>query len=144
MKENTEKIEEMRNANWIDCAMFIEAMAGNPEFVKKSLEEHVEKLSKEGGVFIYEKSFDETEEVERPFPNVPKGYSQIVEIKVMVKRIEDLLRIVIKYCPSSVEVLHPETIKINITQMQDMLNLMAEIIHRFAQAGVGGVVMASG
>lgn len=144
MSENNEKLEEMRRANWIDCSMFIEAMAGSPEFVKKSLEGHIEKLSKEKGVFIYEKSFDETDEVDNPLPNIPKGYSQIVEIRLTVKRIEDLLRIVIKYCPSSVEVLSPESIKINITQMQDMLNLMAEIIHKFAQAGVGGVVMASG
>jgi len=53
-----------------------------------------------------------------------------------------LLSITIFFAPSAVEVLEPESLKITATTIQTIMNTVADLLHRFASQGVGGIVIA--
>ena len=45
---------------------------------------------------------------------------------------------------SSVEILKPEKYQLSAGEAHNILNTMAEMMHRFAAAGFGGIVIARG
>lgn len=138
--EVKEKIEQLRRERWIEAVFHIEAIGANKEVVEKSLRAHVEKLTKVKDVYVYEKNFHEIIEVGR-VKNVEHAYSQYVEVKLFVKNLLALLSVIVLYAPSSVEILSPEKIETDISELQNICNALASLIHRFAEAGVGGVVI---
>lgn len=137
-------IEKLRKEGWIETIFNIEAMAVKKEPLEKSLKEHVEKIEKLKQVRIYEKNFSDIEEVENPPKKVQKAYSQIVEIKLFIVDLTSLFSIIMMYGPSSVEILGPKKKEINMDEMQNLSNGLAGLIHQFAQAGSGGIVMTPG
>jgi hypothetical protein len=142
--ENEELKEEIRNKrknNWIEAWFCIEALAVNKEVVESSLKEHVEKLSKVKEAFIYEKKFSETKKVENPIANIKEAFSQIVELKLFIKDLFSLISIVIVYGPSSVEIIGPRCKEVKAEEIQRISNVLSGIIHQFASAGIGGIVI---
>ena len=134
------KIKELSKKKWMKVSLIFEVLGTTREIVEKSLKEHIEKLEKIKTIFLYKKDFSKIEEVEKPMKNVEKAYSQIVETEAMVKDIRTLIIITISYGPSSIEILEPKKIEISAGEIQDVSNMIAGIIHKFAAAGVGGIV----
>ena len=48
------------------------------------------------------------------------------------------------YGPSAIEILEPKNIKLELGEAQNVLAEIANLVHRFAQAGIGGVVISKG
>lgn len=140
-EELKDEIKKKRKDDWIEAWFAIEALAVSEDVVKASLEKHIEKLSKAKDAFVYEKKFSDIKEVEKPLKNVEKGFSQIVEIKLFVKNLFSMISIVMLYGPSSIEILGPKDMKISIEEMQNIVNTLAGVVHQFASAGVGGIVI---
>jgi hypothetical protein len=134
------KVKEFEKKKWMKVSLIFEVLGTNQEIVEKSLREHIEKLEKIKTCFVYKKDFSKIEEVEKPMKNVEKAYSQIVETEVMVKDLRTLMVISISYGPSSIEVLEPKKIEISAGEIQDVSNMTAGIIHKFAASGAGGIV----
>jgi hypothetical protein len=130
-----------KKEKWIECVFMIEAMAVNKDIIEQTLKEHVEKLEKVKEAHVYDKSFLAIKEVENPPKGVDKAYSQVVEVKLFIKDLLSFFSIVMLYGPSSIEVLSPDVKEIGIDEMQNVANALAGLIHQFAQAGVGGIVM---
>ncbi len=135
--------EEAIQKNWIKSSMFIELLAVNKEHTEKVLTDHIEKLEKEKNIFLYKKRFGDTKKTEFRIKSDKKinGYSQIVEVKLFAKTFEDLLIIVIKYGPSSIEIFGPNKIQLDMRQAQGISNTIADLIHKFAQIGIGGILV---
>lgn len=136
-----EKVEKKLKEGWIKSTMFIEALAITSESVESALKKHIEAMEKEDNTIIYKKSFKDIKKIEKPFKNIKEAYSYIVELELLTASYEQLIYIIVTYAPSSVEILEPENISMTMAEAQGILNSIADIIHRFAAIGAGGVVI---
>jgi hypothetical protein len=137
-----EEIAKKRRENWFEVMFTIEALAVEKEVVEKSLRTHVEKMGKIREIFIYDRQFLETLEVEKPLKNVERAYSQIAKLKFFAKDLTTLFGVVMVYGPSSIEILGPAKQEVKLDEVQNLANLIAGVVHQFAAAGVGGMVIA--
>jgi hypothetical protein len=138
-----EDIKEKLDKGWLQTWMMFEVLAIKEDVTKQSLENLINKLEKDERVKIFKKKFSETEKVEKPMKNIDTGYSQVCEIELLTKSFDNLVQLVIEYGPSAVEILKPEKFKIELGEAQGILNTIAEMMHRFASAGIGGVVLVN-
>ncbi len=136
-----EKIAKKMKEGWIKSLMMIEVMAVSKEFAESALKKHIEKMEKEKKTIIYKKDFKETNKVKKPFPNIDVAYSQIVELELITETYEQLVVLAMNYGPSSIEILEPEHIKIDMGEAQGILNSIADVIHKFAARGSGGIII---
>jgi ferritin-like protein len=144
LKEKADK--KISKDDWIRATMMIEVLAVKEEAAKSALGKHVEAMSKEKQVIMYRKDFGKIIGVMNPLPNNPnikEAYSQVVELECAVRRYEDLIQIVMHYGPSSLEILEPTKLKLDLGEAQGILNSVSDLIHKFVAAGVGGVIVRS-
>jgi len=137
-----DEIKEKVQKGWVYSKMWFDVLAVTKEAAEESLKNHIEKIKKLENCVVVKENFKETIEVEKPLPRVEKAYSKAAEIEVLTKDIETLLSITIFFAPSAVEVLEPESLKITSTTIQTIMNTVADLLHRFASQGVGGIVIA--
>lgn len=130
---------KVKKEGWIRSTMMIEALAINKEAVKGALEKHVATMGKVRTSHIYRKDFGEIREVNNPMPNIPKAYSYVVELELVSRNFEALLYLVMNFAPSSVEILEPKDLKLDIGEAQGILVAVAEMFHRFAAMNIGAV-----
>ena len=117
-----------------------EVLAVSESVVKDSLGKMIENLDKDKRISLYKKSFTDIVKVEKPLKNIDIAYSCTCEIECVVKKLEDLVLIVIQYGPSAVEILEPTKFDISSREAQNIMNSVSEMMHMFAAAGVGGLV----
>lgn len=142
-KKTEDQVKKKLKEGWIRVSMMVEAMAISDKAVESALKKHVERMEKEKDIILYKKDFKTTEEVEKPLPNIPKGFSQVVDIELLVENFDKLVFMVYNYGPSSIEILEPEKIKMDAGEAQGILNTMAAMVHRFAALGGGGLVVST-
>ena len=136
-----EEIKKRKKEDWIETWMAIEALAVKEGVVETSLKQHVEKLKDVNDGLVYETKFGEVKHVENPMKDVKEGYSQVVEIKFFAKNLSSLLGIVMTFGPSAIEIIGPKKKEIDISEMQNIANTLAGVVHQFAAAGIGGIVI---
>lgn len=142
-KKTKELVEKRMKDGWIKVAMMVEAMAISKDAVESALKKHLDKMGKEKDVILYHSEFKSTEEVEKPLPNVPKGFSQVVDVELAVENFEKLVYMVYTYGPSSTEILQPEKLRMDMGEAQNILNTIATMVHRFAALGGGGLLVTA-
>ncbi len=141
-KDKTEeKVQKKLREGWIKASMIIEALGVTKDAVKSALEMHIRKLKDEKKTVVCSTKFHGTREVEKPFPNVPKAYSMIVDIEIVSETYDQLVYIAMNYGPTSIEILEPEKIKMDMGEAQGILNSISDLVHRFAAQGIGGIVV---
>jgi hypothetical protein len=123
--------------------MLFEIISTSKELTEKSLKDHISKLKEEEGVEVVKETFEEISEIEKPHPKVDKGYSQICEVEILIDSFSKLFLIVMNYGPSVVEVIKPQKITLELSEVQDALNYVANMMHKFLEAGIGGVIILS-
>lgn len=132
-----EKIEE----GWIDAWFAFEVVAITKEAAQEALKKHIEKLGKLRSVILYEKKFSEPKKIEKFSPKIKEAWSQIAETRIAIKSFFDLINIVILYAPSAIEIHSPKEFRVKLEEVQNIANLIAGLIHQFAAAKIGGVVI---
>lgn len=137
-----ENVQEKIEKGWILSRMWFEVMAVDKKITKKSLAEHVKKLKAMQDTKIVEEKFESVKSVDNPPKGIEKAFTQIVEEQVLTKNIETLLLLVMMFAPSGVEVIEPKEMKIGIDTLQTIMNSVADMMHRFAASGVGGIVIS--
>jgi hypothetical protein len=138
-----ETVERRLKEGWINSMMMIEVLAVTKDAAKSALEKHIEKMEKEDKTIIYKKDFKEIKQIKKPLKNIKVAYSHIVELELLTRDYEKLVYLVMNYAPSSIEILGPENIKMDMGEAQGILNSLAELIHKFAAAGLGGILIQS-
>jgi hypothetical protein len=136
-----DEIQEKRKEKWFEVQFTIEALAVDKEFVEKALRTHVEKMSKIRTLFVYDTKYLETLKVQKPMDNIEEAFSQVVKVKFFAKDLLTLFNVVMVYGPSSIEILGPDRHEIKISEVQGISNTLAGVVHQFAAAGVGGIVI---
>ncbi|MFC2143433.1 hypothetical protein ACFLQN_03470 [Candidatus Aenigmatarchaeota archaeon] len=139
--ETREKVEKFRKDEWIEASFSVEALGIDKETVETALKEHIEKMKKIKSVFVYETEYKETIKVEKPFKNIDIAYSQVVELKLFMKDMYSLMTAIVLYGPSALEILSPEHKEIKLNEIQNIAVSLSSLVHQFAAAGAGGIVM---
>jgi len=142
-KDIQDQIKQKEKEGWIKVQFMIEAMAINKEAVSSALEKHVDKMKHEKECLIYKVEDGEIREVNKPTPNIEKGYSKIIEVELLAQSFEKLIMLVVTYGPSAMEIIEPERYDLKMGEMQDILATIAQIIHRYAAMGAGGMVVST-
>lgn len=141
LKEKADK--SIAKDGWIRATALIEALAIDEKTASGALKKHIDKLGKEPQIILYKRDFQKAHKVENPFPNIKEGYSSVVEVEFASKNFEGLVWIAMHYGPTSLEILEPRVLKVDIGEAQGILVSVAEMVHRFVAAGIGGVVVSS-
>lgn len=136
-----EKVKKKIKEGWIRATMMVEAMAVSEDAAKSALEKHIEAMDREDGIIRYKTEWGEMKKLDKPFKNVETAYSYIVEVEFVAKSFEKLVWTTMTFCPSSIEILEPENIKLDMGDAQGILNSISDIIHRFAAMGIGGIIV---
>jgi hypothetical protein len=134
------EIEKKIKDGWIKAWFAIEVMASSKELTENALKNHIEKMSKAKDLLILEKKFLDIEKVEFE-DKIKEAYSQVAEVTLLVKDLLSLIVAIVLYGPSAIEILEPKEKKIKIDEIQNIANFIAGLMHQFAQAGLGGIVI---
>ena len=119
-----------------------EVLAAKEEMAKKSLNDHLEKIDNLKGTKLYKKQFSDVKRVEKPLRGLEVGFSYVCETEFIVKDMEELISVVLNFGPSSLEILEPAKITLDTREAQSVVDLVAGVMHRYAAAGLGGIVVA--
>ncbi len=136
-KEVKKKLKD----GWIKAAMYFEVLSLDKDFSKESLELHIKKIEGMDNVMVYKKDFSEPKEVKSPANPQKVAYSNIVAVELVTASYDTLFQITVNYGPSSVEIIEPQTIKLDLWQAQGVLNSVSEMLHRFAAQRGGGIIL---
>jgi len=141
-----EKEAELLEKGWIKTWLLFDVQSNDKDYAEKALFDHINKLRGEPGVEIVFEEFSDVSEVEAPEALQIRGiktmYSKICEMYAFFKNFETLVNCVVVYAPSAIEVLEPEKITVKVGELQSALTTIADMMHKFAQAGLGGVVIS--
>lgn len=121
--------------------MMFEVISTSRELTENSLKSLIDNLKKEGGIEVLKESYEDISEVERPHPKVEVGYSQVCEVELWADSFPKIFLIVMNYGPSAIEILEPDKIHLTLSEAQESLNYVAGMMHKFLEAGAGGVVL---
>jgi hypothetical protein len=122
--------------------MVFEAVGPSEEDVEGSLDDHLEKLRSEEDLEIVEANVEEIDKVEDPHPGLEEGFSQVAEVRADVSSFTRAVKTVINYGPTYVQIEGPEEFEMDLPDMQDSLQEVANTVHQYAQMGLGGVLVS--
>ena len=141
MDEMQELEKKRLKEGWIKASMMIEALAVSEETAKSSLEKHIEMMEKDKRIILTRKEFKGIKLVDNPVPGIEKAFSNLVEVEILTSHFETLVYVSMTYGPTSIEILNPDKIKIDIGEAQGILNTVAEMVHRFVSLKGGGLLV---
>ena len=108
-------------------AIFMIEMLGKPaEHVEEKMQDTVKKLSEESNLEVVDKKVAKPKQV-KDEENVFSSFAE-VEFKTSLKKIMGL---VFAYMPSNVEIVTPERIVTNNSDMSAVLNLLTQKLHKY-------------
>jgi hypothetical protein len=103
--------------------MIIEGLSTNEKALEKEMEVLEKKLKNEKyAILKFEKS-DIAKEKD--------NYTQFFNVDVSVPEFSDIVYLIIQYGPSSVELLEPTEVRLDLTQAQEVLNEIASAVHYY-------------
>jgi hypothetical protein len=126
----------------IEVWMIFQVVAATEDAAVSSLDEHIEKLEMESGITSMDVDMAEVQEVDKPHPEIEKGYSRVCEVDMAVKTFSEVISIIINYGPTSIDVKGPEQVTLDIGELRDSMNSVAQMMHQFLQAGAGGMMIS--
>lgn len=133
--------EKKRKEGWFEALFSIEVLAIDEATTKNALAKHLDTMRASPGLFIAETKFYDIAEVSAPFKDVEKAYSQVVAVTLFARDFTTLLNAVMAFGPSAVELLGPAKKDLPLGEAQTIANQIAGLVHQFAAAGIGGMVL---
>jgi hypothetical protein len=127
IKEEKINVKEKFEKGWLDVIAIIE-IAGKPaSHIKEVLEKLLEDFAKGKGIkLIYKKVHDVKEREE-----AKEVFSTFAELEFLAENLSKVLEFVVDYTPSSIEIVAPKDLALNINDANNVLNDIAEKIHRY-------------
>lgn len=122
--------------------MVFEAVAATEEGVEDSLDDHLEKLETESDVEIVESNVDDVSKVQDPHPDLDEGFSQVAECRLEIDSFRKCVQVTFDYGPTYVQMEGPEDYVMELKEGQETLQQVADVMHKYAQMGVGGVLVS--
>jgi len=105
--------------------MVIEIAGKPPEYIKEVLEKAIEQLEKEEGSKLINKTFHD------PQLDAEKNlYSAFVEVELKVNSLPTLVCLILEYLPSSIEIIKPSEMHLQISEVNNLVNDLAAKMHK--------------
>ena len=146
MKESEIKEQELLQKGWIKAWVIFEVQAVSKDVVEEALKVHLGKIKSEKALKVLEENAIEAKEVDAPEQLHPQGikklWSGLHEMIIFTKDVEALMNMVINYGPSAIEILAPEKITLKMGELQGALASVSDMMHKYAAAGVGGMLIS--
>ena len=138
-----EEIKEKLEKGWIKAQMWFEVLTSTKELAESTLTDHIKSLQNMKNTHILSEKFEETIKMKNPPRDIKQAFSKIAQVEILTKDIETLLFAVIYFAPSGVEILEPKELTIGIDAIQSIMNSIADVMHKLAAGGAGGIVIAT-
>lgn len=135
-----EQADEKISQGWLRVGMVFEVIGVKEEVTQVALKDLMNKLDNDKRVSLYQTDYSDIVRIENPTKQIKEGYSQICETKLAVKNLENLVDLVMEFGPAGIEVTEPSRIEISVGEAQTIANSVSQMIHRFAAAGIGGLL----
>jgi hypothetical protein len=132
--------DEKVKGKWLRVRLVFEVIGVRQDVTEVALKDLLGKLDRDKRVAVYNKEFSDIIKVENPVKNIKEGYSQVCEADLVAKGLENLVGIVIEYGPSAIDVIEPAKIEMPVGEATAVANTVSDMIHRFAAAGIGGLL----
>ena len=126
----------------IRSEMSFEVVAKTPDIAEKAIHSHIEKLNSISEAKILSSEFKEPMKI-RFNDKIPEAYSVVAHCTIDIPSLYDLINIILVYGPSAVEVVEPGNINVDIGEMQNIANMISSVMHKYAAAGIGGIVISN-
>jgi len=108
--------------------MIIEIAGKPPEYIKEVLEKAIEQLEKEEGSKLLNKNFHE------PQLDAEKNlYSAFVEVELKINSLPTLVCLILEYLPSSIEIIKPSEMHMQISEVNGLVNDIAAKMHKVTE-----------
>lgn len=117
-----------------------EVVAVRQDVATSALQKLLEQIKAEKGIAVAKEKMEAPVKLENPPKHVPEAYSQIMELELEFENFKRVFEYVMKYGPSALEIMEPKEMRVNLNEAQELVNRLATFMHRFAAAGVGGIV----
>ena len=122
--------------------MVFETVGPTRDDVEDSLDDHLEKMESEDELELKEANVEEIDKVENPHPGLEEGFSQVAEVRADADSFTRAVQTVINYGPTYVQIEGPDNFNMELPDMQDSLQEVANTVHQYAQMGLGGVLVS--
>jgi len=110
-------------------AVLIFEMLGRPaEHLKTTLEQFLDKVSKENGVEVVNKKVHEPKQIGDTKQELFTTFS---ETEINFKTLQDLLKIVFVYMPSHVEIVSPQEMSLKNFDLNTLINELVRKLHQY-------------
>jgi hypothetical protein len=121
-------VEKQVSEGCMHARLYIEVQGNDKEASEKALQRTIfESLALEDPVSLLNVKFYELEK------NEEKGfYSGVVEIELLFRDFRWFINVVMRYGPSAMEIIEPETVKLNLDEMQSILADVSELSQTFS------------
>jgi len=117
----------MEETKTIKASMIIEIMGRPEKHIIETLSGMIKQIDEEKGVRVIESRISDAKEIEK----AKDIYTCFADITVEVEEIFPLTLLVFKYMPSHIEIISPETIRINNTVWNDVFNEITGRLHNY-------------
>jgi len=108
--------------------MIIEIAGKPPEYITEVLEKAIEQLEKEEGSKVINKNFHE------PQLDAEKNlYSAFVEVEIKIDSLPTLVCLILEYLPSSIEIIKPAEMHMQIAEVNSLVNDIAAKMHKVTE-----------
>ncbi len=119
-------VRDYLSQGWLHCVIIIE-IAGRPvEHVKESMQLVLKGLMKEKEVIVVNKKTHKPKEVKKL-----SIFSTFTEVELLVNGIHRLFELIFDFMPSSVEILEPLTLKLDMALANNILNDLSSRLHQY-------------
>jgi len=137
-KFDAEKItsKERLNKDWLRCVFIIEIMGRPPKYISDAMKLVLKGFSKEKGVEVLKHKIHKPKKVflkgEKPDKKqkMRELFSTFSEIEFLVESMGRLTELTFDFMPSSVEILEPQTLKLEMNAARNIINDIATKLHK--------------
>ena len=117
-----DKIEE----GYVRAILIIEVLGRPEDYVTRALQAISDNLEKEREIILLEKKVYKPRQVEKS-----NLFTSFCEIEVLALGIGRLMELCFDYMPSSIEIIEPNNIKLDIANANSVINDLAARLHRY-------------
>lgn len=121
---------EMEDDNPFRVQIMIEVQGIEEALVQTQAQKILDNLAKEPFYKIYSQKIEKVEKVE-------EKYSTFVDVNLSVRDFRAMVRLMFFYGPASIEVIKPSKIEFTLTDFQDGLVDMTDMVHAYANYIMG-------
>lgn len=114
-------------AEKIQARLIIEILGRPEDHVKASLHSLIEKLSKEKGVRLLEKTLNNP----MPIEDAKDLFTAFADVLLEFDSLSAYISVLFAYMPSNIEIIHPENFEIKNSDLSEMGNNLLQRLHHY-------------